>query len=125
MTKRPEELGKLETEHTSIFVKNNWPLALVITGTAVGAAIWLTARYLRKRKERDQQVDRNLEQIELEAGLNIHPNVMLLEGGSLLAHIAGDEVAEVTSELGIHIEHEAGREAIQTLGRIAANDTRK
>lgn len=121
MSKRIEGAPNTESpDKTSEFVKKNWPVALVITGTVVGAAIWLTARYLRKKKERDASMDRNLKQIENEATTSQDPTVTMLENGTLLGSIVGDEAAKAAEELEKHIENPEQKEVFETLGHVAS-----
>lgn len=121
MSKRIEGNPASESsDKTRDFVKKNWPLALVVTGTVVGAAVWLTARYLRKKREREKSVDNNLEQIENEAITGQDPTVTLLENGAFLANIAGEEVKDATTELQKHVDSVEGKEVISTLGQIAS-----
>lgn len=125
MAKRIEGEPQSESaDKTREFVKKNWPIALVVTGTVVGAAVWLTARYLRKKKEREMSMDRNLEQIENEATTSQDPTVTLLENGTFLGSVAGEEVNDATIELEKHLENTEEREAIKTLGQIASIETK-
>ena len=121
MAKRTEGEPISESpDKTRDFVKKNWPIALVVTGTVVGAAVWLTARYLRKKKEREITMDRNLEQVENEAATSQDPTVTILENGTLLGNIAGEEVISATIELEKHLEKTEEREVIKTLGQVAS-----
>lgn len=125
MAKRTESEPQSESsDKTHEFVKKNWSIALVVTGTVVGAAVWLTARYLRKKKERERSMDQNLEQIENEATTSQDPTVTLLEHGTYLGSVAGEEVNDATKELEKHLEKTEEREAIKTLGQIASIESK-
>lgn len=106
---------------TKEFVRDHWPLALLATGTVVGAAIWITARYLRKRKARDQEIDLGLAQAENEAIIT-SPDVALLELGTFVTQLTGEEAVHAANELEEHLPDSEAQDAMATLGQIAANE---
>ncbi len=118
MGKEIENSGET-SKKTAEFIKKNWPAALLIAGTAVGAAIWLTSRYLRNKKTREKEIELKLEQVENETRDGIDPTVTMLEHGSYLGRIAGDEVKQATEEIAMHIEKPEEKEIFKTLGEVA------
>lgn len=123
MSRRSKEFGE-QGEATREFVHKYWPLAVVATATAVGAAVWLTARYLRSKKQREEHVEANLKQAQREATIPLDDTAMLLEVGAYLPTIVpAAEVYDATTAIGEHLDDEDGRNALTTLGQIAVNDT--
>lgn len=114
-----KEHKKEAASHVSEFVKKNWPAAVFFTGTVVGAAIWITSRYLRHKKERANEVERNLKQIESEAETSLYPVETMLELGGHLAKTMGDEAAVAAEELKDHVTDEEGKKALDLLKEVA------
>jgi predicted RND superfamily exporter protein len=112
------------TPGTREFVKKNWPYALIIGGTVVGAAIWITARYLKEKKPKTSEAYINLKQVEDEVEASRDKTAVLLETGSHLGKIAGDDLEEATKDLKAHIQDMSAHEildVLRDLSRIEAN----
>lgn len=116
MTRRVE-VKENEVEKTRRFVKKYWPLAVGIAGAAgvVGAAVWLTARYLRESKKRDQLYDKALETVENEIESTTSQSAALLESGSYLGKISGEEGRRAISELAESSEKQEDKDAFEVL----------
>lgn len=112
------------SDKTAEFIKKNWPAALLVAGTAVGAAIWLTSKYLRNKKAREREIELKMEQVENETMSQSDPTVAMLEHGSYLGRIAGDEVQKATEEIVLHIENPDEKEIFKTLGEVAQIETK-
>lgn len=118
MSKEIKKSGEA-SDKTAEFIKKNWPAALLVAGTAVGAAIWLTSRYLRNKKTRAREIELKMEQVESETKDLSDPTVAMLEHGSYLGRIAGEEVKEAADEIASHIEKPEEKEIFKTLGEVA------
>jgi hypothetical protein len=116
MTRRVE-VRENEIEKTKRFVKKNWPLAVAIAGAAglAGAAVWLTARYLRESKKRDAKYDGALEVVENEVETTTSESAALLESGSYLGKISGEEGERAIDELAENTESLEGKDAFEVL----------
>ena len=119
MSKRVE-IEARASEKVRKFVNKNWPVAVGIVGAAgvVGAAVWLTARYLRQKKRRDVLFDQGLEQIEYEVQNVSNEPAALLESGSYLGKLAGVEGAKAVDELANSAETEELKEALSVLKEV-------
>lgn len=102
------------------FLKINWPVALAVAGGAgaMGAVVWLTARYLRGRRDRDELEDAALALAENEIAHNEDSTSSMLETGSFLGHIVGAEATVAASELANASDDAKMREMLDTLGRV-------
>jgi len=102
------------TETTKAFIENNWSKALMLAGAAgmVGAAVWLTARYLRFSKKRT----------EVELGSD--ETSVILETGTYLGDISGEEGRKALIDLAKNMDDEQAIEALKTL-REVLNVTKK
>lgn len=126
MTKRVEAIEN-EPDKTKKFVKKYWPLAVAIAGAAglVGAAVWLTARYLRESKKRDLLYDKALETVENEIEATSSQSAALLESGSYLGKISGDEGRKAITELANSTEDQEDKEAFEVLKDVIALEKKK
>ena len=109
------------SEKVDDFVRRYWPVALAAVGVAstIGAAVWLTARYLRERKNCDERLDKALANLEEEALCSTDDSALLLESGTYLARVSGFDAVRAAQELASHVPDENGSEVIETLGGIA------
>lgn len=107
------------TPGTKEFVKKNWPYALVIGGTLAGAAVWITARYLKQRKSRESEAYINLDQIEQEVQSSTDKAAVILETGSQLEKVAGNELEIAVRELKEHIHDMDAQEIFEVLSNLA------
>lgn len=123
MTRETEP--SIESLKTKEFLKKHWPIAVVAGTTIVGAAIWLTARYIRNKNKRSIAQDRELSLIEEEAVEGKDPSIILLETGSYLGKVAGDEAEQAARTLAEHIESEEVKETLITLSQITKQSKRK
>ncbi|KKT72325.1 MAG: hypothetical protein UX02_C0009G0002 [Candidatus Moranbacteria bacterium GW2011_GWC1_45_18] len=114
------------TETTKAFIENNWSKALMLAGAAgmVGAAVWLTARYLRFSKKRTEIEDRNLRLVENEVELGSDETSVILETGTYLGDISGEEGRKALIDLAKNMDDEQAIEALKTL-REVLNVTKK
>lgn len=116
MKERPDN----KNEKARDFVKRNWPMAILITGGVVAGAVWLTAKYLRHKKDREKSMEMNLRQVEAEAQTaGKDTTSVMLESGTFLGNVAGAEVKEATDELREHIDDPEHRQIFETLGNVA------
>lgn len=114
-------------DKTKKFIEKNWPLAVTIAGAAglVGASIWLTARYLREKKKRDSLYDEALRTVEKEVEATSSELAVILETGSFLGQISGDEGKQAIDELAVNTDSEEGKEAFQVLKEVIETDKKK
>lgn len=119
MTKRVEGTES-EPDKTKKFVKKYWPAAIAIAGAAglVGAAVWLTARYLRESKKRDELFDNALETVEDEVEATDSQATALLASGSYLGKISGEEGRQAVADLGRNTETQEEKEAFEVLKEV-------
>lgn len=99
---------------TSEFVKKNWQ-TLVVAGTVVGATVWLVARFIKQRKNSNSPEYIALSELENEALSSSDETSILLETGTHLTKIVGDEIIDATEELSQHIDNEKGKSTLDVL----------
>ncbi len=124
---RRVEVRETDTDKVKRFVKDYWPLAVTIAGAAgvVGAAVWMTARYLRESKKRDRLYDKSLETVENEIESGTSQSAALLESGLYLGKISGEEGARAVTELAGGMEEGDEKEAFGVLREIIEIDKKK
>jgi len=123
-----KEQQSIQSEYqckTGEFIKKNWPIALVIAGSAgaIGAAVWLTARYLREKEKRNDLDDQALRLIESEVEVTSDPTVVLLETGTYLGQITGHEANQAALELAMISDDPEAKEAFSILGKVNMIDS--
>ena len=127
-------MGKIEkrgsSEHggkTKEFIKKNWPIALAVSGAAgvVGATVWLTARYLRNKKQREIQIDAVLKGVEDEIEATSDGTVAMLETGTYLGEIAGEEGLIATDELADQADDPETKAALKMLKEVIVQNKRR
>lgn len=118
---KKESLETGEDRKAKDFVKKNWPLALAFAGAAgaVGAAVWLTARYLREKKKREALEDEALRLAEIEVEQMSDPTAVMLETGSYLGEVSGDEAVSAAEELSHNTDDPDARDALQVLKHVS------
>lgn len=124
---RSVEVRENDGDKIKRFVRDYWPLAVTIAGAAgiVGAAVWMTARYLRESKKRDQMYDKSLETVEKEIEGGTSQSAALLESGVYLGKISGNEGSQAASDLASSMEKGEEREAFGVLREIIEIDKKK
>jgi hypothetical protein len=115
-----DERNKDKSQNISEFIKNNWPKAMALAGAAglVGAVIWLTARFLREEKSRDDIQEKALIQAEIEAQSYSDATAMMLETGSFLGEAVGEDAGRAAQELADQIDDKQIKEALETLSSV-------
>lgn len=108
---------------TQDFVKKYWPV-IAVAG-AVGAAIWLTARYIKEKKHKDSDEFKALGQIEEEALASTDETSAILETGTQLTKIAGQEVVSAAKELSEHLDDPKAKSTLEVLDNIASMQKNK
>lgn len=126
MTRRVE-VKETDVDKVKRFVRDYWPLAVTVAGAAgvVGAAVWMTARYLRESKKRDRLYDKALETVEKEVAATDSQSAVLLETGSYLGKISGEEGKQAIDDLGRNIETEKEKEAFAVLQEVIGMEKKK
>ncbi len=116
-----------EENQTKKFIEKYWPTALIVAGTAgaIGASIWLAARYLRERKNKLGQRDIALERIEAEVEMSGDESSALLETGTYLGGLAGEDEKLALIELASEMDDEQAREALELLNQVIKIDRKK
>ena len=111
-----------QSPKTKEFIKKNWPVALAIAGAAgaIGASVWLTARFLREKKEREEKVDTALKLIEREVEEMSDPTAIILETGSYLSRVGGRETVEAAEELARNVDDPEAKNALEVLGNVSS-----
>ena len=124
---RKIEVEYNDLEKTKKFVEKNWRIALVIAGAAgaVGEAIWLTARYLREKRKRDINHESALRMIEDEVEASKGKTAVVLETGTYLGQIAGEEGEVAMSELSSQMEEGEAKEALEVLKSVITANRKK
>ena len=119
-----EQEKKDSQNKTSEFVKKHWP-TLVVAGTVVGATVWLVARFIKQKRNSNSSEYIALSELENEALSTTDETSILLETGTHLTKIAGNEIKEVTEELSQHITDEKGKSALDVLNGMVKNQSKK
>jgi len=111
-----------QSSDTRIFVENNWPMALAVAGDSgsIGAAIWLTARFLRENNNWEDNRDEELELVEIEVSLPRDRTIVVLETGMYLRKIAGKEAGEAVELLAEQSEITEASEALKMLSHVVS-----
>lgn len=124
---RKVEVRYNEIEKTKLFVDKYWKTALLIAGAAgvVGAAVWMTARYLREKKQRDVLYDQALENVENEVESTSSEASVILNTGSYLGQISGDEGRQAIADLANSTENEDDKVAFQVLREVIDIEKKK
>lgn len=106
------------------FLEEYWPLALTVAGAvgAVGAAVWLTARYLRQKNHHDKDKNAALQLAEIEVETSQDPTAVILETGAYLGQVAGKEAGEAAAELSNHVNDPDTKIALQVLSTVAGEE---
>ncbi len=107
-------------EPTKKFIEKYWPTALAVAGAAgaIGGAIWLTARYLREKKNKTKAQDITLECIESEVEMSQSETVALLETGTYLGEVSGEEGKRALIELANQMDDEEAVQALELLKEV-------
>jgi len=115
------------TENTKSFIKNYWPKAMMIAGGAglVGAAVWLTARYLRESKKRSRLKELELLNVEREVEASSDQMAVLLETGTYLGDISGEDGKKALVELVESTDNDQAKEALEVLREVISVDGKK
>ena len=102
------------------FIENNWPMAQAAAGDSgsIGAAIWLTARYLRENNNWEDNRDEELELVEIEVSVPRDRTIIVLEAGMYLRKIAGIEAEMAVELLAEQSEITEASEALEMLGYV-------
>lgn len=108
------------SEKTRKFIDTYWSKALIVAGAAgaIGAAVWLTARYLREKKKREAREDNALELVENEVGAGNAPSTVLLETGTYLGEVSGGEAKSALIELAREMDDTQAKEALELLRKV-------
>lgn len=119
---RTVEIERSGSEKVARFVKKNWPIAVGIVGAAgvVGAAVWLTTKYLREKRNGDARYNQALKQIGEEVTSVMNEPAALLESGAYLGRVAGAEGAKAVEELAEGTETEECKDALMVLKDVMA-----
>ncbi len=126
MPKEFERKITVEEDGFGEFVKKYWPIGLAVAGAgAVGAAIWMTARYLRNKHIKETEMAKSLEMVEQEAMESLDPTATMLETGSYLGHVAGQEAADTAMKLAHSMPDDETRLIMETLGTVAQMEAKK
>lgn len=88
---------------------------MVVAGTVVGATVWLVARFIKQRKNSNSPEYIALSELENEALSSSDETSILLETGTHLTKIVGDEIIDATEELSQHIDNEKGKSTLDVL----------
>lgn len=115
------------------FLRKYWPGILagtVAAGTAVGVAIFLTARYLKEREEQSAVIDLKklaaLEQIERESVGKASDMHLLLETGTGLGRAGGGvAVSDVATMLSLEVESPEVAEVLDALSAVVKTNSKK
>ncbi len=107
-------------EKTKRFIEKYWPTALAVAGAAgaIGGAIWLTARYLREKKNKSEALDNTLKNIETEVEMSGNETVALLETGTYLGEVSGEEGKRALIELASQMDDEEAKEAFDLINEV-------
>lgn len=126
MSKELDQDGGSE-EQTKKFTEKYWPTALAVAGAAgaIGAAIWLTARYLREKKTRHGNQEIALKNIESEVESTEDAAVVLLETGTYLGDVTGDEGRKALMDLASQMDDKQAIEALELLKEVIKSGKKK
>jgi len=121
-----QETGE-HSNKTREFVRKNWPVALVVAGAAgaIGAAVWMTARYLREKSIREAKEEHELLLIEKDVERMTDPTVIMLESGAYLGQLTGNEAKEAAAELAQYTEDEEAKDALNVLEQVTSFESKK
>lgn len=119
--------------HVKEFLHKYWPGILagtVAAGTAVGVAIFLTARYLKEREEQSAVIDLKklaaLEQIEQESVNNTSDMHKLLETGTGLGRAGGEvAVSDAAIMLASEVDSPEVAEILDALSAVVKTNSKK
>lgn len=109
-----------QSSDTRDFINNNWPMAQAAAGDSgsIGAAIWLTARYLRENYTWEAIQEQELELVESEVTFTTDPTIVVLETGLYLRQIAGKRTEAIIKLLTEQSEIVEASESLEMLGHI-------
>ena len=100
---------------------------MMIAGGAglVGAAVWLTARYLRESKKRSRLKELELLNVEREVEASSDQMAVLLETGTYLGDISGEDGKKALVELVESTDNDQAKEALEVLREVISVDGKK
>ncbi len=107
-------------EKTKKFIEKNWSTALLVAGAAgvIGATVWLTARYLREKKKREAKEEHALKLVEKEVEASSSPSIVLLETGTYLWEVSGEDAKKALIELAMEMDDDQAKEALELLHNV-------
>ena len=114
------EVEQSTGEQTKKFIEKYWPTALAVAGAAgaIGGAIWLTARYLREKKNKSLAQDNTLKNIETEVEMTENEGVVLLETGTYLGDVSGEEGKKALMDLASQMDDDEAVQALELLREV-------
>lgn len=107
------------------FLKEYWPV-LAAAATIGGAALFLTLRYISKKRKLEKEEKHQVDLLEEEA-LKIDDNTaVILEGGEAAIRLMGkEEIADAANELAEATDDVHVSDALYTIGGMAAGPSAK
>ncbi len=107
------------TETTKQFIKKHWPI-IAGASTIAGAAVFLTAQYLIKKRRLSDSKTNCLETISIEAITQPNNGNVLLVEGEDLAYAAGrEETSQAAQELASETDNQLLADALSTFSLSA------
>ncbi len=78
----------------------------------------MTARYLREKKKRESEEEKALKLVEKEVEASSSPSTVLLETGTYLGEISGEDAKKALIELAKEMDDEQAKEALELLKNV-------